>query len=211
MSCVAVLIPAAGAARRMRGRDKLLEQIDGVPLLAHVANRACAVASDVIVTLPAGPHPRHTCLEGHSLGVVEVADPSEGMAASIRAGITALPHHCDGVMILPADMPDLTQQDLALMLEAFRNHDQAMICRAANKDGVAGHPVIFPTEFFDALGSLTGDQGGRAILRQNHHRLIKVTLPGNHALTDLDSPEAWQVWRSQRVEKPQDKALKSSL
>jgi CTP:molybdopterin cytidylyltransferase MocA len=133
------------------------------------------------------------------------------MAASIRAGITALPHHCDGVMILPADMPDLTQQDLALMLEAFRNHDQAMICRAANKDGVAGHPVIFPAEFFDALGSLTGDQGGRAILRQNHHRLIKVTLPGNHALTDLDSPEAWQVWRSQRVEKPQDKALKSPL
>ena len=211
MSCVAVLIPAAGAARRMRGRDKLLEQIDGVPLLAQVATRACAVASDVIVTLPIGSHPRHTILEGHSLGVVEVADPSEGMAASIRAGITALPHHCDGVMILPADMPDLTQQDLALMLEAFRNHDQAMICRAANKDGVAGHPVIFPTEFFDALGSLTGDQGGRAILRQNHHRLIKVTLPGNHALTDLDSPEAWQVWRSQRVEKPQDKALKSPL
>ncbi|MDA9160262.1 nucleotidyltransferase family protein, partial [Rhodobacteraceae bacterium] len=35
MSCVAVLIPAAGAARRMRGRDKLLEQIDGVPLLAQ--------------------------------------------------------------------------------------------------------------------------------------------------------------------------------
>ena len=87
MSCVAVLIPAAGAARRMRGRDKLLEQIDGVPLLAQVANRACAVASDVIVTLPAGSHPRHTCLEGHSLSVVEVADPSEGMAASIRAAV----------------------------------------------------------------------------------------------------------------------------
>ena len=201
MSHVAVLIPAAGAARRMRGRDKLLEQIDGVPLLVRVVMRACAVTTDVIVTLPKGAHPRHRCLEGHSLSVVEVTDPSEGMAASIRAGITALPHPCEGVMILPADMPDLTQQDLALMLETFRAHNQTMICRAANQDGIAGHPVIFPSVFFEALGELTGDQGGRAILRENAHRLIKVTLPRDHALTDLDSPEAWQAWRSQRREK----------
>ena len=211
MSCVAVLIPAAGAGRRMRGRDKLLEQIDGVALLGRVVQRACSVSRVVIAALPSRSHPRHDCLRAHKARVVEVPDPSEGMAASIRAGITAMPQGCDGVMILPADMPDLTQQDLALMLDTFRNHNHAMICRAVSQHGTAGHPVIFPSAFLPALGTVTGDEGGRAILRKNTDRLIKITLPGDHALTDLDSPEAWQAWRSQRAVKSPTEAPKEPL
>ena len=36
----AILLPAAGASRRMRGRDKLLEGVDGVALLRRSALRA---------------------------------------------------------------------------------------------------------------------------------------------------------------------------
>ncbi|MCX8507984.1 MAG: NTP transferase domain-containing protein, partial [Rhodobacteraceae bacterium] len=32
-----ILIPAAGAARRMGGRDKLMEPVQGLPILRHVA------------------------------------------------------------------------------------------------------------------------------------------------------------------------------
>lgn len=40
MTAIATLILAAGRASRMRGRDKLLESVDGTPLLARI----CAAA-----------------------------------------------------------------------------------------------------------------------------------------------------------------------
>jgi molybdenum cofactor cytidylyltransferase len=42
--------------------------------------------------------------------------------------------------------------------------------------------------------SLHGDQGARAVLAQEDVGLI--ALPGQNAITDLDTPEAWAAWRS---------------
>lgn len=198
MTYLAVIIPAAGAGRRMRGRDKLLEQIDGVALLARGVRRAEAVATQVIVTLPEAAAERHACLFGTTATVCEVSDASEGMAASIRTGMAALRGTCDAVMILPADMPDITIKDMKQMLAQFAEHDGQMICRGHSECGRAGHPVIFPPDCFAALATLTGDQGGRNILRQHAQRVVKVGLPADHAITDLDTPEAWEKWRYAR-------------
>src|SRR5690606_18764083 len=57
METKAILIPAAGAARRMGGTDKLLEPgAGGASLLRHAAEAAVTTGARVIVTLPgAGP------------------------------------------------------------------------------------------------------------------------------------------------------------
>ncbi|MEP1498141.1 NTP transferase domain-containing protein, partial [Pseudophaeobacter sp.] len=40
MSKIAILLLAAGASARMRGRDKLMEDIEGAPLLSLICSRA---------------------------------------------------------------------------------------------------------------------------------------------------------------------------
>ena len=58
-----ILILAAGQSSRMRGRDKLLEEIDGVPLLRRQVDMARAAGlGSVFVTVPEVPHPRHDIL-----------------------------------------------------------------------------------------------------------------------------------------------------
>ena len=47
-----ILILAAGAASRMRGGDKMLEQVAGVPQLRRIVNAACATGAPVRVALP---------------------------------------------------------------------------------------------------------------------------------------------------------------
>ena len=196
MNTIAVIIPAAGFGRRMRGRDKLLEPIDGVALLTRVVSRACAVSREVIVTLPVANPARRACLSDSPATLVEVPEAFEGMAASIRRAMTQIPARSDGVMILPADMPDLTQQDLALVCQQFEALGKQQLCCGASAAGHIGHPVIFPTDCFEALGRITGDHGGRTILMQNNYRLNAVHLPNKNAVTDLDSPEDWRAWRA---------------
>ena len=199
MQDIAILIPAAGASRRMRGRDKLLEPLDGVALLRRQAQRALGTGAHVAITLPDHDHPRAAVLAGLPVQPVAVPDAASGMAASIRRGVAMLPPGMRAIMVLPADMPDLTTADLKQVIGAFDALPQPMLVQATGADGTPGHPVLFPADCLSALLLLSGDEGARRVLRANAHRLRHVTLPGRNALTDLDTPEAWDSWRAENA------------
>lgn len=190
-----ILILAAGGSTRMgTGRDKLSEQVEGIPLLRRVAEQALATSLQVFACLPDLTHPRFALLPK---GVIAIPVPqaAEGMGASLRTGITALPADITAVMILPADMPELTTEDLQTVLAA---HKADHITRATTASGTPGHPVIFPRHLFTALQGLRGDTGARSVLKANRSLVNLVPLPAEHALTDLDTPEAWTAWRARQ-------------
>ena len=179
----------------MRGRDKLLEDVAGEPLLRRQARTAIAAGAHVAVTLPAGDHPRAAALSGLPVQCVLVPDAAEGMSASLRRGVGHLPAGMQAVLILPADMPDIESEDILSVIKAFRAFPKATLQQGTAEDGTPGHPVLFPADCFAALMRLTGDEGARTVLQANRHRLRFVPLPGRRALVDLDTPEAWEAWR----------------
>lgn len=195
MADACILILAAGASSRMAPRDKLLEPVAGQPLLALVAARAGRTGAPVIVVLPPDRPLRAVALAGLPVTLVTAPDAADGMAASLRAGIAALPPDCRGAMILPADMPGPTTDDLRLMLDLFAR-DPSRILRGATADGREGHPALFPADLFPQLLDLTGDEGGRSVLKANRARLRQVPLPDDHAVLDLDTPEDWAAFRA---------------
>jgi CTP:molybdopterin cytidylyltransferase MocA len=91
-------------------------------------------------------------------------------------------------------MPEIRTEDLAALVAAFEAAGGETIVRAASEDGRPGQPVIFPARLRPELLVVTGDAGGRDILRREAVRL--VPLPGRRALTDLDTPEDFAAWRS---------------
>jgi CTP:molybdopterin cytidylyltransferase MocA len=194
---VQILIPAAGASTRMRGADKLLQPVEGRPILRHVAEVALATGSPVAVTLPPDASARQSALEGLPLRLIAVPDASDGMSRSLVRGLQALagagPE--DGLMILPADMPGFTTAALSDLIAAFRT-DPSRILRGGTGDSQPGHPAIFPRDLWPGLASVTGDEGGRSVIRQNPARVRVIALPGTMATLDLDTPEDWAAWRS---------------
>lgn len=197
---IAILIPAAGASSRMRGSDKLIEEVDGVPLLRRQAMRAIATGAHVAVTVPDHDHARVRALSGLPVQLIAVPDADLGMSSSIRRGVGMLPRGLKAVMILPADMPEIETEDIQKLIQSFCSVPFPMLQQATSEDGTPGHPVLFPEDCFMALQTLTGDHGARDVLQANVHRLRKIALPDRRALTDLDTPEAWSRWReSQRA------------
>ncbi len=194
MEDIAILLLAAGASSRMRGGDKLLEGIDGVALLRRQALMALSSGYPVWVALPLDRPARLAALEGLDLSFVTVAEAREGMAASIRAGIAALPPAMRAVVVVPADMPEITAQDLVAVIAGFDGQSLVQGCSAA---GDPGHPVLFPSRVFADLLALRGDRGARSVVQAQH--VIPVVLPDRHALTDLDTPEDWAAWRAARA------------
>jgi len=172
----------------MRGGDKLLEILDGAPLLRTLVARGLDAGLDVRVTLPALDHPRAEALCALDAMRVPVPDRAAGMAASIRRGLVGL--DAPSVLILPADMPEITTEDLACVAT-----HPGTIVQATTQDGTPGHPVRFDARFYPALRRLEGDAGARDLLRTNRDHVRRVGLPGQHARIDLDTPEDWAAWR----------------
>lgn len=194
---VAALIPAAGFGRRMRGVDKHLQPIDGEPLLRRVVRRCLAATDLVLVCVPNLVHPRALALHNLDVHLIPVPEAVEGMAASIRTGVGALPKTTTGVMVCPGDMPDLSKDDFLRIINAFLVEPH-LILRATAKDGTPGHPVIFPAWSFPDLAQVQGDIGARDLLQKHAGHLRHIPLPGIHATTDLDTPEAWDAWLQSR-------------
>lgn len=193
---LAIVILAAGQSSRMRGQDKLLEQVAQKPLLAVMAQRALATGLAIYVCLPNDTGARHRMLAALDVTLIAVPDAPLGMSHSLRAGIRALPPQISAAMILPADMPELTSDDLATMAQAYLDAPIGHILRGATADGRAGHPVIFPRSYFAEILALTGDTGARSVIGANASQVLQVLLPNQHALTDLDTPESWTQWRA---------------
>ena len=190
-----ILIPAAGRSSRMRGRDKLLEDVDGVPLLRNRARVGLDIAESVLIGLPQGDHARRATLNGLSVDIVTLPPDRVGLGYTIAAGARATQ---GALMILPADMPDLGAQDLAQVVAEFDLDGGRRITRGCSRDR-AGHPVIFPASYLPELCQLTGDDGAKSLLRGAD--ILRIQLAGNRAVTDLDTPEDWAAWRTARTKR----------
>ena len=195
---VTYILLAAGASSRMRGTDKLMESVRGQPLILdrlQALRPAGHGTADLIVVLRPDRPERLAALAEQKVRIVENSQADSGLGSSVKAAVTAAPLHSKAALFLPADMPDITRDDIGLLVQAHQRNPSAII-RAATQDGRPGNPVIFPSAFFKALAALSGDQGGRGIMKANAGMVELVPLAGDRAATDLDTPEDWAKWRA---------------
>jgi len=197
---VEILLLAAGSSSRMEGGDKLLEDVDGMPMLRHAAQaamRSDAAQTHVILQ----PHRQEHRKALGQTGANLVFNPlwQEGMAASIRAGMAAISENCGAVIIALADMPDITADHFNRLIATFAPNNGREICRAIDENGVGGLPVLFGARFFESLTKLRGDRGAKGIWQNSKAFVTEVATGGLGATTDLDSPDAWENWRKNRA------------
>ena len=194
---VHILLLAAGASARMRGTDKLLETVQGQPLLHLIAERALATGCPLTITLPQRPDQRYTVLDGLDARLHAVRDAALGMGVSLAAGVGALPQGATkAVLVLLADMPELTTLHMTKIISARQSTPEALIWRGSDADGRPGHPVLFDASLLPELRDLKGDQGAQSVVSEHKEHVALVQI-GQAATLDLDTPEAWMAWRAQ--------------
>ncbi len=190
------VIPAAGSSSRMRGRDKLLENVDGMPLLRRQSSVAIDSGCKVVVALPGGDVERRAAISGLELTIVEVEDAAEGLAATLRAATLHVMQHVPNraMMILLPDVPGIAASDITSVIERFESAGGDTPTRATDGTDRPGTPLIVPPRLLPQFARLSGDEGGRAALKDD--AVAFVQLQGDRATRDLDTPEDWKAWRA---------------
>jgi len=196
---IGAVILAAGNSSRMRsagqGINKLLQPLDGRPMLRHVVEAALASAvSDVVVVTGNEKAVVTMALRELPITFADNRDYSKGLSTSLISGLNALPDDCDGAVVLLGDMPAVDSHLLDRLIAAFDpSEDRAII--VASHGGRRGNPVLWARQFFAEMRQLSGDAGARALFAPYAGQICEVEAGSDAPLTDIDTQEALSAYR----------------
>lgn len=185
MKLNAILL-ASGSARRF-GENKLLYEVEGLPLYERAVRAADVegVSRLLVVT-------RYSEIEealrdrrpknGARLEILHNPDAGEGLSASVRLGVTASPE-ADAFLFVVCDQPYLNPESVARLIRAYREASGGIACLAHGRR--TGNPVIFSRAYAGELLALSGDTGGKAVLRR-HEKEVRYVQAAARELIDLD-------------------------
>ena len=182
---IAAVLLAAGLARRM-GRQKLLLQLQGKPVVRWSVEHVASHVEDVVIVTGPDDSALRQALEGLTVRFVVNPRPQDGQGTSIAAGVAALKPWTTAAVIALGDQPRMPAAVVPALLEAFRRSGKAIV--APLYQGVQGTPVVFSSEVFAELRALKGDAGARAVVKENPERVELVAF--DLAMPpDVDTPE----------------------
>ena len=176
---IALLLMAGGRSDRFGHSDKLLAELNGMPLGLHMAHRLTpmtwgariAVANATIKPL----------LSRCGFEVIAAGERA-GLGDNLSAGVSAL-RNMKAVIIILADMPFVSRRHIEAMIFAAKGPRALVVSR---NHGNASPPVLFGRDYFHDLISLRGDEGARHVFAS---RLTEVTWIEADAgeLCDIDT------------------------
>ena len=187
---IAAVVLAAGRSSRMGAANKLLADVDGVPMVRRAVDAALASSAKPVVVVTGNEQGKvQAALRGCKATFVHNSGFADGMSTSLRAGLAALPDRTDGVLICLGDMPLVTPAVLDRLIAAFNPREGRAIC-VPTWNGKRGNPVLWDRRFFAEIAALSGDVGAKHLIGEHADLVAEVPMPDDAVLTDIDTPEA---------------------
>lgn len=186
------ILLAAGTSSRM-GCNKLLFELHGESVLRGAARRALAGGlSPLLVVLGHQAEQARQQLDGLACQAVINAEYDQGITASLKAGVSALPSEAAAAMVMLADMPMVSAEMIAGMVARYRATRAPLVI--SDYEGVNAPPMLYDRSLFAELLAMTGGGCGREVVKR-HRALAEVLAWPAAALVDLDLPEDYKRMR----------------
>lgn len=194
---IAAVILAAGLSRRL-GRPKQLLKLGSKTIIEHVTENVLKTkVCEVNVVLGAHCQKIEQVLNPYPVKCVYNPCYKDGIGTSVAVGAAGVVSNVNGIMFVVGDQPLLSSDYMNHLLKIFLEK-KPLILKPENS-----MPAIFAIDLKEELMGLTGDTGGRQLIKKYREKV--VTLPGIPAQQSLDIDtekdykkilETWQLMHS---------------
>ncbi len=197
---VDAIVLAAGASTRMgQGRQKLLLEVDGRPMVRRVVE-TIAESSLNNIHVVTGEH--HAIIgeilqDMERIQLVRNPDPKRGMLSSVRCGLHAIDSDtAQGVAVFLGDQPRLSRSTIEAVLSAWihSSHSIALPTHGERR----GHPLMFDLRHRAAVLTQFDDVGLRGLLTACPGEILEVPTESPEVLEDIDTPEDYKATTKKR-------------
>lgn len=185
------LILAAGLSSRF-GESKLLAPVWGEHMICSIIKTVAQLEFDQITVVYSLEEVRQAIemtegIKGRCR-LIYNPKPQEGLSGSIRLGLSHT--HAEGTMFLMGDQPLIDYDTLDALMKAFSQHPDRIIVPLY--DGNRGNPVIFGWEWTKELKALTGDLGGRVLMKAHPEKVLEIPIVNSSIGKDIDTKDDYR-------------------
>jgi molybdenum cofactor cytidylyltransferase len=193
---VTALVLAAGRSSRMGGTNKLLADVGGAPLVARAVDAALASQADTVIVVTGHQGEAvAAALAGKPVRFVHNPHFTDGLSASLRVGLAAVPAGADAVVVCLGDMPRVAAGVIDRLIAAYNPLEGRAIC-VPTTHGKQGNPVLWDRGYFTEMADLTGDSGAKRLIGQHADQLCEVPVDDAGVLYDVDTPDLLAQFRA---------------
>ena len=194
----AVLL-AAGRSERMGRNNKLLLNVDGIPLVRRSAINILNsnVASMTVVT-GFDENKIVNALSGLNVNFVKNINFREGLSSSLKAGLANITPTPSAVIICLADMPKIQPEHINQLIENFDPLKGWEICIPTN-NGKRGNPVLIGSRFFPYIFETSGDFGAKQVMKQHSDKIVEVEIGTSDIHFDIDTQDEYENFTTRSI------------
>lgn len=180
---------ASGNSRRYNNQNKLLTDFSGKPLYRHgldTLQHAVLNRSDCKIIVVSRYDDILQYAKDNNIDAVYSEDSIKGVSYSIKDGLKSVDRisHKDYISFMVADQPFLRSATIQEMLDTLTEEIEILsLCH----DEKLGNPKVFSGRFGPGFYKLTGDEGGKEIVK--NHRVKKLQVASSIELLDIDTED----------------------
>lgn len=194
--CITAIVLAAGLSRRMGTQNKLLLTIGNQSLIEKVVDKvAGSRVQEVLVVLGHEAAKMRRTLRNKPIKMVKNPLYQLGMTTSIQAGIQATLEETKGYMIVLGDLMKIESEDLNLLIHTFEvqieKNPQVIVLPVF--EGNKGNPIIFSSYYRETILQHKEMNGCKGIVQAHSDQVVKIEMPDNHVVLDIDTPDDYQA------------------
>ena len=173
------------------GRPKqLMPWHQGTILERAIDNLLGSAVNEVVVVVGYQAEEVVKVIAARPVAVAVNPDYERGMSTSIAAGLRLIDNSAGAVMLALGDQPLIDSRTINRLLDEFHNHDKGIALPAYQ--GRRGHPVIFAIKYKAELLKLTGDAGGRQIIKDHPDDILEMAVDSAGVITDIDTGDDYR-------------------
>ncbi|HEV3311266.1 MAG TPA: nucleotidyltransferase family protein [Chloroflexota bacterium] len=185
------IVLASGSSTRFGDGNKLLATVDGASVLFRTVAAYCAATRETLVVLQEGDEAVAAELASSTVRIIWNGEYRQGQSAALRLGVAALPDDAAAAVIGVADQPLLLASTIEALTTSWLRERIATVVPVYK--GCPGNPVLFSRGLFPDLLAVTGDLGGREVMRRHPSR--HVVIEEWWTALDVDTEEDLSVAR----------------
>ena len=178
-----IVLLGAGNSKRFGGRKQFYE-IEGEMMYLKMIRKLNRIPNTECVLVTQFEEMKD---QVKGFEIVINHNPEDGISHSISLGIKALLEKREplsGMLFAVCDQPYLKIESIERLVKEYRRSCKKIACLSYKE--TMGNPVIFHLDYVDELLSLTGDIGGKKVVKKHMTEVLFVEVKEEKELFDID-------------------------
>ena len=192
---ISSILLAAGKSSRMKGENKLVKEINGMPLIKHsIKNILGSAIDEIVIVIGYNNSLIENIIEKNKkIKFIYNDDYETGISSSIKKGLSNISDKAEAFFICLGDMPNVNQNIYNKLIKTRYKYNKKLVTKKKKEifipifEGKEGNPILFSRFMKEEIFNIDGDFGAKKIIENNKNKILHVPIKSSGVVLDFDT------------------------